>query len=219
MSKFELNIADDIESTAWIESDPFNNNQTANIILHVDWETEEAEIRTEYNTNGMDYRTFMHLASEWRLPDDVDARTFKNYYNDKIRPIILRMVEKFEVYWDGSNHRGRFVSGVKDVDGYDIYSPFEDELEISGLILDAWRHDYHVFFDVGELFQAYEDIIDDLKYDNIDFMTVDLDDDATIQKIRNALEEEEIVYVMSDVQFANELKAIREEIIEEREDE
>lgn len=219
MSKFELNIPEDIEPTAWIEQDPFNPEQVCRIILHIDWEVEEAEIRTEYNTTGMDYRTFMHLASEWRLPDDVDASTFKEYYEEKIRPIILRMAKKFEVYWDGSNHRGRFVSGVKDVDGYDIYDPLEDEMEINNIILDAWRHDKYVFYDVSESFQAYEDIIDDLKYDNIDFMTVDLDDDATIQKIRNALEEEEIVYVMSDVQFANELKAIREEIIEEREDE
>ena len=217
MSKFELNIQDDIKPTEWVEMDPFNHGQTCQIILHVDWETEEAEIHTEYNTSGMDYRTFMHLASEWRLPDDVDASAFKEYYNDKIRPIILRMAKKFEAYWDGSNHRGRFVSGIKDVDGYDIYDPLEDEIEINNIILDAWRHDKYVFFDVGESFQAYEDIIDDLKYDNIDFMTIDLNDMNNVIRIREYLTDD-CVYIMSDDDFQDNLIEMRKIIIENQEE-
>lgn len=218
MTDFELNIPEEIESTAWIEADPFNNERICRIILHVDWETEEAEIRTEYNTSGMDYRTFMHLASEWSLPDDVDASTFKEYYNYKIKPIVVEMSKKFEVYWNGSNYKGRFTSGDVDEDGYDLYNPLDDEMEIANLLLDVWRHDKYIYFDVAESFQSYVDIIDDLKYDNIDFMNADLENDDVIKQIREALDGGDVVYIMSDEQFANDLKSMRETIIEDMEE-
>ena len=218
MSRFELNIKDDVKSTEWVEIDPFNHDQLCQIILHVDWETEEAEIRTEYNTGSMDYRTYMHMASEWNLPYDTDAGEFKNFYNEKIRPIILKMSNFFDVYWDGSNHRGKFTSGQTDPDGYDTYNPLDDEFDIHNLLLDAPRYDAYVFFDVAESFQNYEDIIDELRYDNIEFMSVDLDDDNVIEKIRDSLESGEYVYIMDDEQFKNDLKNIKEMILEEQEE-
>lgn len=217
MSKFELNIPADIKSTAWIETDPFNNEQYKPIVLSINWVEESAEVDTYISNQGIPMSEYHGLITTFSLPEDVDATSFEEYYNQNIKPIILKMSEKFESYWDGSNWKGHFVSGKIDEYGYDTYDEIEDMMKIMDICQEAWSHDIYVYSDVGESFQSYEDIIDILKDADIDFMTANLENMVIVQNIREYLEDD-FLYIMSDDGFKKGLEEIRDTIINDREE-
>lgn len=207
MTDFELNIPDDIKSTAWIEADPFNTESLKSIDLYIDWEKKTAEVVTYSPGQGQHVREFHSLATGYTLPIDVDASRFKQYYNERIKPLILAASEKFESFWDGSNLKGRFNLKEEDFYTWDVFG-------VHHAIENVWKHDKFIFFDVGESFQNYKDIIDVLKYADIDLMTADLADMETIRNIRSYLEDD-VLYIMSDEEFQRDIIGIKETIQEE----
>lgn len=87
---------------------------------------------------------------------------------------------------------------------------YEITLQLEG----APEHEKYIFFDVAESFQSYKDIVDMLKYADIDFMTVDLENMGNVRSIREYLSDD-VIYIMSDEQFKNDLISMRETIQEE----
>lgn len=220
MTNFEIEISDDIEATAWLELDPFNNQKLCDIYLCVDWEKQEVYVETQYG-NNTDYRTYMHLRSEYRISEQTDASQFKEYYDTNIKPLVLEQAEHFESYWDGHNWKGKFVEmvGVENENeyGYDEYGYDEyvgNDYEITLQLEGAPEHEKYIYFDVAESFLSYKDIVDMLKYADIVFMTVDLEDVVNVKAIREYLSDD-VVYLMSDDQFRNDLISMRETMQEE----
>lgn len=209
MTNFEIEISDDIEATAWLYPDPFNNEKLCDIYLCVDWEKQEAYVETQYG-NNMDYRTYMHLRSEYRISEMTDASQFKDYYNENIKPLVLEQSEHFDSHWDGHNWKGKYVDTTGEEDDEYVGNDYEITLQLEG----APEHDKYIYFDVAESFQSYKDIVDMLKYADIDFITVDLEDVENVKAIREYLSDD-VIYIMSDEQFKNDLISMRETIQEE----
>jgi hypothetical protein len=210
MTKFELQIPENVKPEEWLEANPFNNDQLNYIELFVSWKNKTAEIVVYApETGSLTYDEYHHRASSFRLDDNVDASKFKNYYDEMIRPIIIEQANKYTEEWNGSNWIGHFESEYVDDDCNPDY-------ELTEIIENAPTHDKFIYTDVAESFQSYEDIVEILQYADIDFMAADLDDMSIVQKIRDYLSDD-VVYVMSDEQFQNEIKSMKEVIIENQE--
>lgn len=217
LTDFDIEIQDDIESTAWLEPDPFNTNTLCKIVLCIDWEQQRAYIETQYG-NNTDYRTWMHLRSEYRILDQTDASRFKEYYNENIKPLVLDQAEHFESYWDGHNWKGRFMERVgieeRDEQGCIVDNYVGNDYEITLQLEGAPEHEKYIYTDVAESFADYKDLVDTLKYADMDFMTIDINNITIVRAIREYLSDE-VIYIMSDEQFQTDLMYIKETLLEE----
>lgn len=205
--------AEEWEKAEFWEADPMQQNQSiCDIILYVNWEEKTANVETRMKTNSTDGAVWNGLASEFTIPEDTDFEEFAEHYKENIQPLLQEIGAKFESFWDGSNWKGRFI--FENVDAYGEWSKIEN------VLLDSPKHDKYYYFDVRDGFQRYSDIIDLLGYSNINFMDSDLDNDAVLDNIIDALENEDVVYVNhSREDYRTELKLMQETLKEEAEEE
>jgi len=196
--------------TQFVESDPYQNNENqSQIVLCVDWEEQYAIVETRMHTNSTPMREFHHLDQCFNLPKMVDASQFVKYYDEKIKPLLKIRGDKFESYWDGSNIVGRFESDEDDDRFFD-----EADINIQDACDNAPEHDIFVFFSIGDSFADYNDIIVQLKYAGIDFMTADLEDEKVVTSIMDKLTD---TCLFMNIDAKTELEGIRESIIENME--
>jgi hypothetical protein len=201
------------EKAEFWEADPMQSEPAlCDIILYVNWEEKTATVETRMKTNSTNGAVWNGLASEFTIPEDTDFEEFAEHYKENIQPLLQEIGAKFESFWDGSNWKGRFI--FENVDAYGEWSKIEN------VLLDSPKHDKYYYFDVRDSFQSYSDIIDLLGYSNINFMDSDLDNDAVLDNIIDALENEDVVYVNhSREDYRTELKLMQETLKEEAEEE
>lgn len=213
VEKFEL-VNTGIEKWTdiqFVESDPYQENQTqCEIVLCVDWEAENVVVETRMQTFSTPMREWNKLNQCFRLPEMVDASNFLEHYNRKIKPLLQARGETFESYFDGSNWKGRFESDEDNDQSID-----EADIDIQDACDKSPEHDKSIFFSIGGSFDNYSDIIDILEYENIDFMTADLEDEKVVDSIMSELTDE---YIFLNTDNQEELKSIRESIIENRQE-
>jgi len=197
--------------TQFVESDPYQNNENqSQIVLCVDWEEQYAIVETRMHTNSTPMREFHHLDQCFNLPEMVDASQFVKYYDEKIKPLLKIRGKEFKSYWDGSNIVGQFESDEDDDLLFD-----ETDIIIQDTCDKAPEHEIWVYFSIADSYEyGCDGIIDQLKYIGIDFMTADLEDASVIEAIMEDLTAE---CVFLNIDAKNELKSIRESIIENME--
>lgn len=198
-STFELKYENEPDTeTEWIRMHPFDNEQYEQIQLWVDWETQESDVITVWESSTP-MRVHNRLVSLYLLPHDVDAVEFKEFYNSDIRPLLQEMGKGFESVWDGSNWIGQFECD------------YDDELEVQDVINGAPTHDVQVFSSISDSFVDDSDLVENLLLEKIDFSTIDLNKRENIEKIREILEaDNEAEYLMNDKDFQRELINIQE---------
>ena len=196
---FELKYEDKPKaSTEWIKSHPFEQEQYKQIQLWVDWEIQESDVikAWEYSTP---MKVHDKLVSVYVLPHNVDALEFEEYYNSDIRPLLQKMGEGFKTEWSGSNWIGQFEG------------EYDDELEVQDAVNGVPTHDIQVFSSISDSFADDSDLVESLRFEDIDFSTIDLNDRKNVEKIRENLEADVAEYMMSFEDFQKELKYLQEE--------
>jgi len=145
---------------------------------------------------------FIGLASIFNLPLNTNFSRFPQFYKDYVQPKLQNLGETFESNWNGSNWIGSLDR--------------EQEMKLDEYIKEnVPEHDLYYFFDIRDTFQQYSEIIDMLKPE-IDFMTADLDDDATLAKIIDALDNGDVILVdHNEEDYRHELKMMQETLREE----
>jgi hypothetical protein len=207
---FELTNEPTENEAEFVESDPYRTEALADIVLYVDWESKEATVDTRYRNGSTSKRVWDKLAYEFTLPANVDAVQFPEFYKEHVQPLLQKMGQNFEIDWNGSNFVGQFT----DDDDHELNYMGEIEEVLKG----APEHSRYVYFDVGESFQFYSDIIEMLA-PGIDFLTIDLTNMENVKKIREQLEADDYLYVESDEDVQNDLQRMQKAILEEREEE
>ncbi len=201
--------------TQFLEKDPFNTESIAQIVLCVNWEDKTATVETRPDNGSYPMREHNGLDSSYTIPNTTDFSQFPSYFLENIRPFLEAMGRAFETHWNGSDWIGRFDFKEAPED-----LGTEEQIcnnDLDDLLRDAPQTETLAYFDVGDSFQAYHDIIGILENEGIDFMTADLDDPETVQKIREALEDG-VVYIMDNEELAKDLLRMRESIDEEEEE-
>ena len=197
------------EKAEFWEYDPMKSEPgICDIVLYVNWETKEVTVETQMDSNGVDGDVWHHLASEYSIAEDTDFERFPKFFKENIQPILQKIGESFESYWDGSNWKGRFGD------------EYEELTEKIGTLLrgHAPRH-YLVYY--LSLRDSYEyggmaQLRDDLESEGIDILTADLSDSEIMEKAVNAVTSNEgFEYKLIDVDVESELRDIQKELIEE----
>lgn len=195
--------------TQFVELESYQNEKQCAIVLCVDWENQEATVEARANTNSTQMREWNKLDQCFSLPAMVDASQFVEYYDEKIKPLLKTRGETFESYWNGSNTVGRFESDEDD----DLFFD-EADINIQDACDNTPEHEIFVFFSIGDSFADYNDIIVQLKYAGIDFMTADLEDEKVVTSIMDILTDT-CLFMNTDAK--TELEGIRESITENME--
>jgi hypothetical protein len=193
-------------ATQFWEADPVQNNQSLQrICLYVDWESKEVEVETVMNTNSTPGRIWHGLASRYNLPEDSDFSRFKEFYDEEIKPILIKASEGFESNWNGSNWKGEFTEEAQ-----------EELWNIEQTLRGTPKHDYYYYFDVLGAFEGKQHLAEYLENDGIDFLKADLENEETLSKIIESIESGDVVMLnMGSNDYKKELSWIQEELREE----
>lgn len=211
-TEFELTNknVDEWTATQFWEADPMQNEQSlSRICLYVDWESKEVEVETVMNTNSTPGRIWHGLASRYDLPEDTDFTRFAEFYNEEIKPILLKASEGFESEWDGSNWKGHFTEEAQEI----LWNLDSEKF------WEAPQHEYIYSFDILGAFEGKQHLFEYLENDGIDFLKVDLGNEETLSGIIESIESGDVVILNMDRNdYKKELKWIQEELIEEAEE-
>jgi hypothetical protein len=212
MANFELNNKDveNWEQAQFWESDPMQNNQSlCDIILYINWEQKTANVETQMRTNSTAGEVWHGLAGEYSLPVDTDFTEFTKFYKDEIKPLLQKIGEGFESYWNGSNWKGSFSE-----DAHALLWDLQEKLN------GAPTHDLIYSFDILGSFEGKHHLVEYLGHDGIDFLKANLEDDDELQEIIDSIESGAVVIVNMDKNdYKNELIDIQRDLQEEDEEE
>jgi hypothetical protein len=215
MSDFELTNSniEDWETAEFWESDPMQNNQSlCRIILYVNWEKKEANVETQMHTNSTAGEVWYGLASEFKLPEDTDFTEFPKFFKEEIQPILKRIGEGFESFWNGSNWKGSFTK-----DAQEQMWNLQQLLEGANVP----THEMTYYFSLRDLYNiGGRDLIEsDLKSEGIDLLTADLNNDGVMSlAVEIVTYGDGSDYKLIDVDVEEELKEIQKELIEEHDE-
>jgi len=202
------------ERAQFWESDPMQNNQSlCMIILYVNWEDKTANVETQMKTNSTAGEVWHGLASEFRLPEDIDFTEFPEFYKTEVQPLLQKIGEGFESFRNGSNWKGRFTEKAQEIN-------WELRQLLEGANVPT--HDMIYYFSLRDLYDVggSNSIKGDLEAEGINILTADLDDEGVMSlAVETVTYGDGCEYKLIDVDVEDELREIQEELKEEEEEE
>ncbi|MCK9592834.1 MAG: hypothetical protein M0Q91_12595 [Methanoregula sp.] len=161
-----------------IETDPFNNDNQADIYLSIDWEEETVDVITKYRDGSTAADVWHGLRTLIDLPGSVNARTLKSCIDD-IMPHIEEISKGFESVWNGHNWVGQFSD--------------EAEEKLRDLENDIERHPWTYFneldgaagvWDAGDWFQnPVEELTSETTDDELQAIAEHYESDAAVDHV------------------------------------
>lgn len=202
------------EQAEFWEADPMQQNKSiCDIILYVNWEDKTANVETQMRTNSTDGAVWHGLASEFSLPEDTDFEQFPEFFKDEVQPLLQKIGDGFESFWNGSNWKGQFTEEANE-------TIWELQQLLEGANVPT--HDLVYYFSLRDLYNVgwSHSIESDLEAEGINLSTADLNDEGVM-----SLAVETVTYgdgsdfKLIDVDVEDELREIQKELQDEAEEE
>lgn len=189
MEDFKFEDFEEWSDDEFLEENPWEYESVFPVELHIDWVDETTEVVVSRLTPNS-YAEYYGNCAVFDITD-VDFSQFGQYYNEKIRPIVVEISEHFYQEYDGHNMRGYFNDDNNELN--DVYPKFAETEE---LINRAPKLDKMYAFNLSFAFNdSFNIFLECMEEEGVDFLDCDLDDPEIYEKVYNRIFDcDEFVY-------------------------